>query len=271
MIFRNNLTTGEAKSGNRVSYYVSDLAKVGLLRGSVALGQDSVTVLLSNKFLHLDCDWEFRSFLYKNGILSNPEILDAKEINTPDQDKITIIHVTKSEPLEKIVNVTNRISNNFYAETLLKTIGKMVTGVGSYDSARVSLVKELEKLGVKRKGFTQSDGSGLSRQNYVSARFFCNYFKAMESSSEFNTFFNSLPQPGGPGTLKTVLPKVDQSRKNRLHAKSGSLANVRCYAGYVQRASGELIHFAILVNNYSAKTTQMQVGIEGFMNELLNY
>jgi len=271
MKFINNLTTGEVKTGNRVSYYASDLSKTGLLKGSVAAGQDSATVVLSNKFPHLGCAWEFRSFLCKNGILSSPEILDAKEVNYLAPGEYTIIHETQSAPLEKIVNVTNRISNNFYAETLLKTIGKVVTGVGSYDSARVALVRELEKLGVKRKGFTQSDGSGLSRQNYVSARFFCNYFSKMEKSSEFKTFFASLPQPGEPGTLKTVLPKVDQSRKNRLHAKSGSLANVRCYAGYVQRQSGELIHFAILVNNFSARTVQMQIGIEGFMNELLNY
>ncbi|MHC1778906.1 MAG: D-alanyl-D-alanine carboxypeptidase/D-alanyl-D-alanine-endopeptidase [Bacteroidales bacterium] len=271
MVFDNDLTTGEVKSGNRVAYYASDLAKTGLLKGTVAAGQDSAAVLLSNKFPHLGCAWEFKTFLYKNGILSSPGVVDAKECNYPSPEEIKVIHITESAPLEEIVNVTNRISNNFYAETLLKTIGKSVTGVGSYDSARVALVKELEKLGVKRKGFTQSDGSGLSRQNYVSARFFCNYFKAMESSSEFKTFFTSLPQPGGPGTLKTVLPKVDQSRKNRLHAKSGSLANVRCYAGYVRRASGELIHFAILVNNFSARTAQMQVGIEGFMNELLNY
>ncbi len=271
MRYINKLSTGEVKSGNRVSYFISDLSRTGLLRGTVASGQDSATVLLSNKFPHLGCAWEFRSYLYKNGILSSPEILDAKECNYASADELKIIHVTQSAPLEKIVNVTNRISNNFYAETLLKTIGKMVTGVGSYDSARVALVKELDKLGVKRKGFTQSDGSGLSRQNYVSARFFCNYFAQMKSSSEFTTFFTSLPVPGGPGTLKTVLAKADTLKKARLHAKSGSLANVRCYAGYVQRASGELIHFAILVNNFSARTAQMQVGIEGFMNELLNY
>ena len=56
--------------------------------------------------------------LYKNGILSGPGVADAKECNTPLQGDIKIIHETESAPLEKIVNVTNRISNNFYAETL---------------------------------------------------------------------------------------------------------------------------------------------------------
>ncbi|MDZ4059074.1 MAG: D-alanyl-D-alanine carboxypeptidase, partial [Bacteroidales bacterium] len=165
----------------------------------------------------------------------------------------------------------NRISNNFYAETLLKMIGKMVTGSGSYDSSRVAVVREMSALGVKTKGFSQNDGSGLSRQNYVSARFFCNYFRQMENSEIFDIFFNSLPQPGGAGTLKSVLSSVKPIDKERIHAKSGSLANVRCYAGYVRRKNGELMTFAILTNNFSARTAQMQVGIEGFMEELIKY
>jgi D-alanyl-D-alanine carboxypeptidase/D-alanyl-D-alanine-endopeptidase (penicillin-binding protein 4) len=150
-------------------------------------------------------------------------------------------------------------------------IGKRATGVGSYDSARVALIRELDGMGIKKWGFTQSDGSGLSRQNYVSARFFCNYFSKMRESSSFTPFFNSLPQPGGPGTLKSVLANEQNGKKTRIHAKSGSLANVRCYAGYVERENGELIYFAILTNNFSARTAQMQIGIEGFMRELINY
>ncbi len=271
MEYRNELTTGEVKSGNRSSYYISDLAKISQIKGSVAAGADSLSVTYSNKFPHLSCGWEFRQYLMKNGIISDPQIKDAKEFNSLQQEQLTIITETLSPPLASIVNVTNRISNNFYAETLLKMIGKRATGVGSYDSARVALVRELDKMGVSRKGFTQSDGSGLSRQNYVSARFFCNYFSKMRESSEFSSFFNSLPLPGGPGTLKSVLANEKIESKTRLHAKSGSLANVRCYAGYVERVNGEMIYFAILTNNFSARTAQMQVGIEGFMRELINY
>ena len=84
-------------------------------------------------------------------------------------------------------------------------------------------------------------------------------------------FFNSLPQPGQPGTLRSVLSNEKPSDKERIHAKSGSLANVRCYAGYTVRKNGEIIHFAILTNNFSARTAQMQIGIEGFMRELTKY
>ncbi|MDP3437877.1 MAG: D-alanyl-D-alanine carboxypeptidase/D-alanyl-D-alanine-endopeptidase [Bacteroidales bacterium] len=271
MEYRNDLKTGEIKSGNRSSYYVSDLAKISQIKGTVAAGSDSVSMTYSNKFPHMSCAWEFRQYLLKSGIISDSQVKDAREFSSLQPEQLTIITETLSPPLSSIINVTNRISNNFYAETLLKMIGKRATGVGSYDSARVALIRELDGMGIRKKGFTQSDGSGLSRQNYVSARFFCNFFSKMRESSSFTTFFNSLPQPGGPGTLKSVLPNEQIERKTKLYAKSGSLANVRCYAGYVKRDNGELIYFAILTNNFAARTAQMQVGIEGFMKELINY
>lgn len=93
----------------------------------------------------------------------------------------------------------------------------------------------------------------------------------MKENHNFDMFFNSLPQPGGPGTLRSVLSGVAPAERERIHAKSGSLANVRCYAGYVVRKNGELLYFAILANNFSARTAEMQVGIEGFMNELIKF
>lgn len=269
MNYINRLTTGSANSGIRTSYFTSDLAKTALLRGSVPSGLDSANITVSNKFPHLGCAYEFRSYLYKNGIYSFPDIFEVSQKSGLNLENLTVIEETLSPPLTSIINVTNKISNNFYAETLLKTVGKHMTGVGSYDSAFVAVRRELERIGAGSKGFTQADGSGLSRQNYVSARFFCNFFRAMKDTKEFDIFFNSLPQPGGGGTLKSVLQSVGQE-KYKIHAKSGSLANVRCYAGYVERG-GDLLYFAILTNNFSARTAQMQIGIEGFMHELIKF
>lgn len=271
MEYKNQLLTGGKRTGNRSSYYTSDLSKVSLFNGSIAAGVDSALVTVSNKFPHLSCAAEFQKYLTNQGIYSEPQILDAREFNAPTQNELIIITETLSAPLYSIVNVTNRISNNFYAETLYKMIGKQLTGTGSYDSARVALTRTLKDMGVTTKGFTQEDGSGLSRQNYVSPNFFCHFYEVMSKTNVFEYFFNSLPIPGHPGTLKSVLQKETPKLKEKIHAKSGSLANVRCYAGYVVQKNGEYLYFAILSNNYAARTAQMQVGIEGFMNELTKY
>ena len=267
----NELTTGEAGTGNRSGYYVQDMVCASQYVGSVASDKGVVYEKNSNRFPHLSCGFHFREYLLKNGIESLPEILDAKDIEDCDQSRIQITE-TYSPELWKIVNVTNRISNNMYAETILKTIGKELTGVGSYDSSIVALKRVLVDMGVDTEGFTMEDGSGLSRQNYVSPKFFCNYYASMQKSGIFAEFFNSLPMPGGPGTLKSVLKDADQKIKDRIHAKSGSLSNVRCYAGYVQGNKKQgLIRFAILTNNYAARTAEMQPKIEGFMKALADW
>ncbi|OFY39688.1 MAG: D-alanyl-D-alanine carboxypeptidase/D-alanyl-D-alanine-endopeptidase [Bacteroidetes bacterium GWF2_40_14] len=269
MEYKNELVSSDPFTGDRSSYYVSDLAKVGKFKGTMPSGKDSVIVEASNKFANFSCAWEFRKYLAYRGIISDPEIKDAKTYNAPSINELRIICETQSPPLSLIVNVTNRISNNFYAESIFKMIGKKVTGIGSYDSSRVAVLRTLKDMGISPRGYTQVDGSGLSRQNYVSARFFCNYFSKLRESDNFGEFFRSLPQPGGPGTLKSVLGKIETGEKSKIHAKSGSLANVKCYAGYVERGGGEIFTFAILTNNYSAKTAQIQVGVEAFMRELL--
>ncbi len=268
----NELVTGEAGTGNRAGYYVQDMVCASQYTGSVAIDKGVVFENNSNRFPHLSCGFHFREYLLKNGIESLPEIVDIKNVEeSSDAARIPVIE-TYSPELWKIVNVTNRISNNMYAETILKTLGKELTGVGSYDSSIVVLNRVLKEMEVDTEGFTMEDGSGLSRQNYVSPKFFCNYYEKMQESGIFAEFFNSLPMPGGPGTLKSVLKDENQVLKDRIHAKSGSLSNVRCYAGYVQGTKKQgLIRFAILTNNFAARTSQMQPKIEGFMKALADW
>ncbi len=268
----NDLTTGEKGTGNNCAYYVQDMVCASQFTGSLATDKGVVYEENSNRFPHLSCGFHFREFLLKNGIESLPEIIDIKDVEQADDQARIPVTETYSPELWKIVNVTNRISNNMYAETILKTIGKELTGVGSYDSSIVALNRVLEEMGVDTEGFTMEDGSGLSRQNYVSPKFFCNYYEKMQESGIFVEFFNSLPMPGGPGTLKSVLKNEEQKLKDRVHAKSGSLSNVRCYAGYVQGNKKQgLIRFAILTNNFAARTSQMQPKIEGFMKALADW
>lgn len=265
----NELTTGHEKSGDRSAFYVQDVVPAARYSGSVPAGRGPIKAVNSNKFPHLSCAYEFRRYLQSNGVEGQMPVADITDIRENADDALIYIAETFSPELRRIVNVTNRISNNFYAETILKAIGKKMTGVGSYDSSVVAVNRLLTELNVPLTGFTMADGSGLSRQNYVSPAFFCRYYSIMAESSIFPEFLGSLPMPGRGGTLRTVLSKAPQEVKDRIHAKSGSLANVRCYAGYVETGEKHgLVKFAILVNNYAARTAQIQPKIEQFMQIL---
>lgn len=276
MIYINEATTGEKGTGDDTRYRVSDLAPVGKFLGEYGIDRRKDTIAFSNKFGPITCANAFASFLANQGIINNgitdiKSELKANPNGVSCQDKLTYICETFSPELIEIVNVTNRISNNFFAETLLKSVGKALCGESDYYHATKAVREYIESRGVSVFGFTQDDGSGLSRENYVSSKFFCNYYTMMSKSATFAAFFESLPGPGRPGTLKSVLRNEDPELKATIRAKSGSLSGTRCYAGYVDSKERGLIKFAILVNNYSCPTRMVQPLIEGFMKELALY
>jgi len=265
MQFDNQVTTGPARSRGRASARSADLTPIIRLTGTLPAGADSVVVSNSNKYPPLSCAWQFDRYLNNNGIGTTNHIRMVDPQTDPSTETLTQVASWSSPTLIDIITTTNKVSNNFFAETILKTLGKERTGVGAYDSAYVAVTRVLQELDIPTRGLTQADGSGLSRQNYVSARFFCNYYFGMKKTSIFPGFLNSFPIPGGIGTLRTVI--VNAPNKERLHAKSGTLANVRCYAGYVDTPSG-MYTFAIMVNNYSASQGEIQVGVERFLRAL---
>ncbi len=264
----NNLVTGERDSGDWSEYVSSDLARIGKFTGSLPCGRDTIKTTISNKFAYLSCGLAFREFLISKGFIVGDRIMSIDQL--PERENIIDLVKTYSPELYKIVDVTNKISNNFYAETLFKTMAKIATGVGSYKAAVETANKILDSLNIDRWGYTQDDGSGLSRENYVSPKFFVRFYDALSKYQIFEKYLESFPYPG-VGTFKYVLTskQFNPNIANRVHAKSGSLSCVKTYAGYVTggQKSG-LIKFAILVNNYACPTKDIQRHLEGFMYSL---
>ncbi|MBQ0025590.1 MAG: D-alanyl-D-alanine carboxypeptidase/D-alanyl-D-alanine-endopeptidase [Bacteroidales bacterium] len=275
------VVTGEPKSGDNTAYYASQLHPVGKFVGSYAVDRRTDTLVFSNKYAPETCAYEFSKFLSQcnvpnKGCTCVEELEESSAV--PFQDELTYIAETFSPQLRRIVKVTNTISNNFFAETIYKTVGrellsrkegKPVYGV-SYWRANEAIREYLESRGVSLIGYTQDDGSGLSRQNYISPRFFTRFYGMMMESPYFDEYMHTFPGPGRPGTLKSVLYKAPESIKKTIYAKSGSLSSVRCYAGFVESRRG-MLRFAILVNNYACSTSKVQPKIEGFMQTLAEY
>jgi D-alanyl-D-alanine carboxypeptidase len=63
-------------------------------------------------------------------------------------------------------------------------------------------------------------------ENYVSPRFFTNFYTYKEQSATFDQYFESFPGPGRPGTLEGVLKGEKEEIKEIIRAKSGSLSSV---------------------------------------------
>lgn len=263
MTYLNEVVTSAGR-GMNIGYNVSDICPVGKFEGSVGADRRVDTIACANKFTASTCAAAFEHFLTENGI----ECLGYGEASAPDS--ANFIFSTFSPTLSEIASVTNHISNNFYAETIFKTFGREFFGEGSRNAASKGARYLIDSLGVSLRGYTQADGSGLSRHNYISPRFFCNFLSLMERSDCFEAYLAGLPQPGGEGTLSGFLRQDEPALKQRIHAKSGSLDGVKCYSGYVETEGG-YIKFSIMLNNYSCPTSRVQPIIEGFVKQLTQF
>ena len=69
-----------------------------------------------------------------------------------------------------------------------------------------------------------------------------------ERPSLRDTFIAALPEAGRSGSLADRL--IGTPADGRVHAKTGSMSNVRALAGYARSASGEPLAFAFLCNGF---------------------
>ncbi len=177
-------------------------------------------------------------------------------VNYPKKIKYAkkkLLFASYSVPLKEIIHVVNKISHNFYAEQLLKTLGAIYRHDGSFKTGTRVVADWLESIGVAPEQFIMVDGSGLSRKNFVAPAATATLLRWMYGSDNFDVFFDSLPVSGADGTLKKRMKRMNEA--GRIHAKTGYVAHMRNLAGYAFDSKNHAYLFVIMVNNYSVPTS----------------
>ena len=274
MHYENHTVTGAARSSNTLYYVNSTLVPVGEIAGSFPADRRGYTLECSNAYGAFTCAYYFHNFLRTEGVevtggwgditqlgeIRTSLELGAARTKAPATDSIRIAGSAWSAPLADIVADTNRESDNFYAEALLKTVAMHLGKTARQDDLDDAAEAGLRRLGLRPDGACrQFDGSGLSRKNYVSADFFVRFLRKMMALPVWNAYFDSLPVPGEKGTLENRFDKALQEFKDRIHMKSGSMNGVRCFSGYILASDGDpkkTIIFSLLTNNCTASSYQ---------------
>jgi serine-type D-Ala-D-Ala carboxypeptidase/endopeptidase (penicillin-binding protein 4) len=166
--------------------------------------------------------------------------------------RVLAIHL--SPRMAEMVSVTNHVSHNLFAEALLKTVGRVALGEGSFDGGARAIRYFLEcEAGIDSTAVAIVDGSGLSPLNRVSARGTIQLLDLMTRSEHWETFLSSLPEAGHrrPRGLQRM---HGSAAERNLRAKTGTIRTVSSLSGYVRSADGELLAFSILANNLPAST-----------------
>ncbi len=256
--------TSPAGTGDELYLFNSEFLPYAEVRGSFAIDRKPKTEEFSNRFGSYTCAHYFCEYLKSVGVIVSKGPADVRlgrirsDLSSVEYgpyaqrvDDLTILGQTYSPSLKSIARATNLKSDNFYAETLFRTLGRRLHHSASYDSSYVAVGEVLKSLGVSADDVRIVDGSGLARHNYVSPSFFVRFLSAMMDSPSFGDYIQTIGQPGGRH-YESRLRDAPASIKSRVHLKSGSMNGVRCFSGYIEPSAGsksDTVIFSIMTNN----------------------
>lgn len=258
----NNVVIAAANTGDRTMIYSAPNSNTIYISGTIPANKKDFVIRGAVQSPPLQLGMAFVDYLKRSGISLDGATL-VRDVREPDT-KTFYIH----NPITygQVAYWVNMRSINFYAESLLCSFSHQRNEKSPYNNGIDVVDSLLAANGVPVAGFRMADGSGLSRSNYVSPAFLCDFLKVMYASDAFPEFRKTLPIAGSSGTLAGLCK--GSLAENNLCAKSGSMGGVRAYAGYVENRKGETICFSVIFNNFDCKQSALTKKIEALFAAL---
>jgi D-alanyl-D-alanine carboxypeptidase/D-alanyl-D-alanine-endopeptidase (penicillin-binding protein 4) len=185
-----------------------------------------------------------------------------------------------SPTLAEVIRDINKYSNNVMAQQLFLTLslpargqngnpsGAAMAQTATHENAQEpprAASREASREVVRRwwnerigsdDAPTLDNGSGLSRQERISAQALARLLQAAYRSPLMPELMSSLPITGVDGTLK----RSRAMPQGRAHLKTGSLRDVAAVAGYVHAASGKRYVLVAIANHPNANAARPAFG-----------
>lgn len=188
-----------------------------------------------------------------------------------------VLAVVKSPTMARLAALTNKPSDNYFAEMLVKDLAMQaaspdrgaseVSPRSGSQAERGNLARATTAAGAKiaarfakRLGGRPSrlaDGSGLSRLNRASPYRVAKLLLAMRERDEWVAFSRSLSIAGRDGTLGSRMR--GGPARGHCRGKTGTLTGVSAVSGYCRARSGDTYVFSVLMNGidpYGARSIQ---------------
>lgn len=182
------------------------------------------------------------------GAIDARSIKDKRELG----GDISPLVVEVSPPLSEIVRITNQYGQNVYADSLLKTLGKVSEGEGSFAAGNAAVRKFLERKQLDDPETVLVDGSGLSFSDSITPRLLGQFLAAMAKDTNAETFMESLGRPGRFGLMEHrfgALRKTNADAAERIRAISGLVDSNYTLAGYATTDGGAHLAFVFVIND----------------------
>lgn len=167
-----------------------------------------------------------------------------------------------SNPIEPIIAPILVNSNNLMSESIFKLAGgKIFSSTGTSDLASVAFYNFYNKNGMKTNNIVVKDGSGVSRNNLVSADWMSSTLAKLYKKEDFRKIKENMAQPGD-GTLSDRLFDL----RGSAILKTGSLSNVSNIAGFIDSKDGKTYAFSLMIQNHNEEKDF----IKKFEDEIIN-
>jgi len=173
----------------------------------------------------------------------------------------------RGRPLPDIIFPILNSSQNWFAEMLLKILGRELKGEGSW---RAGLEVErrflIDSVRIDSTAFALEDGSGLAAGNLMTPHAFAQLLAYMHRHPKRAPFLAGLPHSGQPGSLLKRFGGT--ALEGRVIAKTGSIDRVNSLSGFIERPTGRTITFSIQANTHAVPYQQMLAQIDSVVVEI---
>ena len=212
----------------------------------------------------------FTEALLAHGVeLGAPPPIDLPANPLGDVSRTSLLVTHRSPPLRMLARRLMEVSQNQYAETLIKTLGARV-GTSTFEGGLKVVEAVLASWGIDADAAILRDGSGLSRYDYITPESLVRVLAHIHGDpAGWTAFLSSLNVAGQSGTIATRLRNTPAAGNAR--AKDGSMSGVRALCGVVNTADQEPLAFAILANNFAVPGPTITAAIDAVAARLASW
>jgi D-alanyl-D-alanine carboxypeptidase/D-alanyl-D-alanine-endopeptidase (penicillin-binding protein 4) len=238
----NTATTSAKRRGTRI--YVGRLDTLLTVKGSIDVGSGAFETWVTVPDPVLYFGSALRSALAEEGIVMEGQLRPVPELPGAIWERVAV----HRSDLVTAIRTTNKRSQNFYAESLAKTVGAQRCGAGSWAEGVRAIGEFVESIGVPHGTFRMVDGSGMSRANQFPPRAITMLLRHMFFHAARTEFAQSLPYSGEEESKGWRRRMAVAPYRGNVLAKTGTLNGVSALSGYAKAVSGKSYAFSILLN-----------------------
>jgi serine-type D-Ala-D-Ala carboxypeptidase/endopeptidase (penicillin-binding protein 4) len=236
----NEVTAAEVGSGDNSVIYLPIFGTEALVKGTIPANETKFMVSGSMPNPTAVFAKALVNKLKGSGIKLNDQVVSTSENGMAKKEwvKLNLIDTISSPTLENINYWFMKKSINLYGETFLNKMALGKQNTGKFDTkSGTSLVKNFwQQKGISANALNIYDGSGLSPANRVTTKTLATILQYAKKQTWFESYLNAFPN------------------YNEMKLKSGTIGDVKGFAGYHTAKDGTDYIVAFLVNNYNGSS-----------------